>query len=228
MEMSGRVGVRQAADAAPGGSEPPARSRGRRHGGAVSGREALLRAALTSFARYGYEATSLRALAASAGVDMALVARLFGSKADLWIAVVDHLAERQAAGREKLAVLAVLAETDPAGAMRRFIRLFAQISYEGHEVPAFIMQESGHPNERLDILVERLLGPFRAACTPIIGAAIRAGVVRAIHPDLFARMMFCSISMPMAPSALSPTGGQLTPRMRDAIAEQAIAVFVVE
>jgi AcrR family transcriptional regulator len=89
--------------------DAPARLRGRRPGGEVSGREALLRAALSDFSRYGFEGTSLRSLAASAGVDMALVARLFGSKADLWIAVVDHLAERQAADRAKLAALAKLA-----------------------------------------------------------------------------------------------------------------------
>lgn len=217
---------REAAASADGGVERPVRSRGRRHGGEVSGREALLRAALTAFSRYGYEATSLRALAASAGVDMALVARLFGSKADLWIAVVDHLAERQAAGREKLAALAALAEQDPAEAMRRFIHLFVEISFHGREVPAFIMQESGHPSERLNIVVERLLCPFQKAYWPIISAAIRAGVVKAPHPELFTRMLFCSISMPMAPSALSPNGGHITPEMRDAIAEQAIALFV--
>ncbi len=219
--------VQQEAGATAAGKvERPVRSRGRRPGGEVSGREALLRAALTSFARYGYEATSLRALAASAGVDMALVARLFGSKADLWIAVVDHLAERQAANRGKLAALAALAEHDPEEAMRRFIRMFVEISYRGREVPAFIMQESGHPSERLNIVVERLLCPFQKAYWPIISAAIGAGVVRATNPELFARMLFCSISMPMAPSALSPNGGQITPQTRDAIAEQAIALFV--
>ena len=226
--MSAQLSARQEAAETTDGRDHPARSRGRRHSGEVSGREALLRAALTAFSRYGYEATSLRALAASADVDMALVARLVGSKADLWIAVVDHLAERQAAGLEKLAALAALAEHEPAEAMRRFIRLFVQFSYDGREAPAFIMQESGHPNERLDVLVERLLKPFRAAWAPIVDAAIRAGVVKAIHPELFMRMMFCSISMPMAPSALSPNGGDITPKMRDAIAEQAIALFVSE
>jgi len=204
----------------------PARPRGRRHSGVISGREALLSAALSCFARHGFEATSLRTLATQAGVDMALVARLFGSKADLWIAVVDHLAAHQAAGLPRLAELALLAETDPAEALRGFIRFLAHVSFEAHEIPAFIMQESGHPNERLDILVERLLEPFRTACTPILAAAIRAGVVKAVHPELFARMMFCSISIPMVPSALAPEGGRITPAMRDAIAEQAIAVFV--
>jgi AcrR family transcriptional regulator len=223
------ISVRQEAEAtAVGEVERPARSRGRRHGSEISGREALLGAALSAFAANGYEATSLRAIAASADVDMALVARLFGSKMELWVAVVDHLAERQAVGRQKLMTLAILAAHDPAEAMRRFIRMFVEISYHGPEVPAFIMQESGSPSERLDILAERLLCPFQKAYGPIIDAAIRAGVVKAPHPELFTRMMFCAISMPMARSALSPNGYNAAPHSLDAIAEQAIALFVAE
>ncbi len=228
MKAGGSIRAKTEATTAGGGVERSAPSRGRRHGGEVSGREALLSAALTAFSRDGYNATSLRTLAASAGVDMALVARLFGSKANLWIAVVDHLAERQAAGCEQMAELAALAERDPAEALRRFIRLFVQISYHVREAPAFIMQESGRPNERLDILVERLVVPFRQASAPIIEAAIRARVVKAVHPEWFTRMMFCSISLPMASSALSPDGSQMTPEMLAAIAEQAIALFVNE
>jgi AcrR family transcriptional regulator len=204
----------------------PTRPRGRRPTGAVSGREALLTAALSAFARNGYEATSLRTIAADAGVDMALVARLFGSKADLWLAVVDFLAERQAAGRARLAEIADTAAHDPAEAMRCFIRFYAEVSAKGREVPAFIMQESGQPSERLDLLVERLILPFRDACRPIFAAAIRARVVNATDPILFARMMFASISLPMVPSALAPDGGRTTPERIDAIVEQAIALFV--
>lgn len=204
----------------------PSRPRGRRPAGAISGRDALLAAALSAFARNGYEATSLRAIASDAGVDMALVARLFGSKADLWLTVVDFLAERQAPGRIRIAEIADLAAHDPAEAMRRFIRFYAEVSARGREVPAFIMQESGQPNERLDILVERLIGPFRDACRPIFAAAFRAGVVNATDPILFVRMMFASISLPMVPSALAPDGGRVTPERIDAIVAQAIALFV--
>ncbi len=55
-----------------------ARPRGRRPTGVVSGREVLLAAALSAFARNGYEATSLRTIAADADVEKALVARLYG------------------------------------------------------------------------------------------------------------------------------------------------------
>jgi hypothetical protein len=110
--------------------------------------------------------------------------------------------------------------------MRHLIRFYAEVSARGREVPAFIMQESGRPNERLDILVERLIRPFRDACRPIFAEAFRAGVVNATHPMLFARMLFASISLPMVPSALAPDGDSITPERIDAIVEQAIALFV--
>jgi AcrR family transcriptional regulator len=69
--------------------------RGRRRTGEISGREALLKAALQAFSRHGYEGVSLRSLASEASVDMALVARIFGSKGELWRAVIGQLAARQ-------------------------------------------------------------------------------------------------------------------------------------
>jgi AcrR family transcriptional regulator len=51
--------------------------------------DALLEAARRLFAERGYEGASLRAIAAAAGVDAALVAHFFGSKADLLAAAVD-------------------------------------------------------------------------------------------------------------------------------------------
>jgi AcrR family transcriptional regulator len=52
-------------------------------------RAALLQAARARFADYGYDATSLRDVAADAGVDAALVARYFGSKDELFAAALE-------------------------------------------------------------------------------------------------------------------------------------------
>ncbi|MBU8819839.1 TetR/AcrR family transcriptional regulator [Mycolicibacterium goodii] len=66
---------------------PPPRKtpgrRGRRQGDPVS-RDAVLAAAKQRFAQQGYDKTTLRAIAADAGVDPAMVLYLFGSKADLF------------------------------------------------------------------------------------------------------------------------------------------------
>jgi AcrR family transcriptional regulator len=65
---------------------PPKRS-GRRPGPSRT-REQILEAARESFAKRGYDATSLRAVAARAGVDPALVRRFYGSKEGLLVAAL--------------------------------------------------------------------------------------------------------------------------------------------
>jgi len=49
-------------------------------------RRAILGAARTTFAARGYEQTTIRAVAARAGVDASMVMRYFGSKAGLFTA----------------------------------------------------------------------------------------------------------------------------------------------
>jgi AcrR family transcriptional regulator len=65
----------------------PARRRGRRSG-ASSTRQDILDAARARFARDGYAAATIRKIAADAGVDAALVLQFFGSKEELFAAVM--------------------------------------------------------------------------------------------------------------------------------------------
>jgi len=68
------------------------RSRGtaapRRTRDADATRRALLAAAQDGFGKKGYEHTTTREIGGAAGVDPALIARYFGSKADLYLAAV--------------------------------------------------------------------------------------------------------------------------------------------
>lgn len=61
---------------------------GRRRGGADT-RGDILSAARAAFAENGYQATTIRAVAAAAGVDPALVHHYFGDKESLFAAVVE-------------------------------------------------------------------------------------------------------------------------------------------
>jgi AcrR family transcriptional regulator len=61
---------------------------GARPRNAAASREALLNAAQALFGQKGFEQTTIREIGQSAGVDAALIARYFGSKADLYIAAV--------------------------------------------------------------------------------------------------------------------------------------------
>ncbi|MBB4664220.1 TetR family transcriptional regulator [Conexibacter arvalis] len=66
-----------------GAARAGARRRGPRGDGA---REAILAAAREQFAARGLDGATMRAIAAAAGVDVALVSYYFGSKADLFVA----------------------------------------------------------------------------------------------------------------------------------------------
>ncbi|WP_330231794.1 TetR family transcriptional regulator [Nocardia sp. NBC_00508] len=70
-----------------GGAERPSRS-GRRPGQSGA-REAILAAARARFADAGFDKTSVRAVATDAGVDPALVHHYFGTKQQLFAAVVE-------------------------------------------------------------------------------------------------------------------------------------------
>jgi AcrR family transcriptional regulator len=73
------------ADPEPVGARPAKPSRARDAG---ASRQALLGAAQELFGQGGFERTTVREIGERAGVDAALIARYFGSKADLYIAAV--------------------------------------------------------------------------------------------------------------------------------------------
>ncbi len=62
--------------------------RGRRRGSPDT-RSAILGAARSAFAAHGYAGTSIRAIAAAAGVDAALVHHYFGTKDELFLAALE-------------------------------------------------------------------------------------------------------------------------------------------
>ena len=66
----------------------PAGRRASRPRDAAASKDALLRAAQTLFGQQGFEGTTIREIGERAGVDAALIARYFGSKAHLYIAAV--------------------------------------------------------------------------------------------------------------------------------------------
>jgi AcrR family transcriptional regulator len=65
-----------------------ARARPTRSRDAAASKEALLEAARSLFGQQGFESTTIRDIGERAGVDAALIARYFGSKADLYIAAL--------------------------------------------------------------------------------------------------------------------------------------------
>jgi AcrR family transcriptional regulator len=84
---------------------------------AAATKQALLSAAQSLFGERGFEATTIRDIGDRAGVDPALIARYFGSKADLYIAAVVAETQSDQTEFESLADVAdaLIARTDRHG-----------------------------------------------------------------------------------------------------------------
>jgi AcrR family transcriptional regulator len=93
--------------------------RGRRPG-APDTRAAIVDAARPLFAELGFSGTSMRKVAAEAGVDPALVHHYFDSKEDLFLAAL-------AVPFDPRLLIAAVAEGDPDDAAERLLRMFFSI-----------------------------------------------------------------------------------------------------
>jgi AcrR family transcriptional regulator len=153
----------QPATEAPG--RRPAAHSGRRPGESGA-REAILEAARALFAQHGFERATIRAVAAAAGVDPALVHHYFGSKEQLF----------EAALKLPIApavVLPQLLQEDPAHVGERIVQVFlATWERPANRRVLMAMLRSAAANEQATALVRRRLmaevfGPLAALlCSP--------------------------------------------------------------
>lgn len=99
-----------------------------RRPGPSSTRAAITAAAARGFTAAGYDATSLRQVAADAGVDPALVRRFFGSKEQLFTAVAAALIDPE---RALAAVAGGPVEAAGERLLRYFLSLLGEVSQPG-------------------------------------------------------------------------------------------------
>lgn len=137
-------------------SGAPATRRGRRPG-APDTRAAILDAARERFAATGYRGTSVRAVAAAAGVDPALVHHYFGTKEDLFLASLRLRVDPRL-------VLRPVVEGGVDGAGERLMRLFVSV-WEDPETRLPILAivrgiaEPGGQQLIRDVVTRIVLGP---------------------------------------------------------------------
>lgn len=196
--------------------------RGRRPTGIVSGKEALIPVATRHFSRYGYEGTSLRKIAAEAQVDMALIARIFGSKAKLWNAVLEGLQVKQVHHLAKLKEINDSFTDNPQEGTRHFIHLLILISTDIPEFPALLLNEAARGEERLEHLLELIVKPFRDNCIPIIKQAIAQQVLRGKNPHIIFALLISAISLPIITPQLVSNDMQLTPSVLEELTQEVI------
>lgn len=143
-------------------------SRGRRPG-APDTRAEVLAAARASFAEKGFRGTTIRAVAASAGVDPALVHHYFGSKDDLFVAALEIPVDP----RE---VLAPVVAAGPDGAGERLLSAFLGVWDDPAIQPGLLAMVRS-------LIADDSGGLVRDAFIPVVVGPVLASLV-ADRPDV--------------------------------------------
>lgn len=181
---------------------PRKRRAGRPELGREDGRERLLGAALQAFAARGFEGANLRAVAAEAGVDPALVAHHFGSKIDLWKAAVASL-------QPDLTAALALCAAPPAGdpALRRLsvaVEALCDLHAACPALPRLLARELGEPGERLEHLEAHVLRGYREALLPPLREAVEFGALPPQDVDLLFALLLGALLGPSSMATLLP------------------------
>lgn len=176
---------------------PPPRRPGRPRNLEAS-RSKLLEAALPAFAQFGFDGVSLRSIAATVGFDVSMIAHHFGSKEELWQAVVSRVhAEWEAyfCGYREL----MNDETLPlATRMDQVLDKITAHLIETPEVSMFVSREMWYPSERQLFLEKTLLRPHMDMFAPFWQRIMAHGLIRPSDPVLFHIGLFGALSMILA------------------------------
>ncbi|MEN0066186.1 MAG: TetR/AcrR family transcriptional regulator [Myxococcota bacterium] len=139
-------------------------------------RQTILEAAGRQFAVGGFRGTSLREIAAEAGTTHGLIRHHFGTKEDLWRAVVTDFVAR--VGARQMPLIQRFGEEEPLVLLRAIATAYMRQSAELPEVSRLIVLDCNEPGPRLDFLVGHIR-PLHLAIAPIFEKVRGAG-----HPTL--------------------------------------------
>jgi len=139
----------------------------------------MMQAAAEAFAVQGYDGVSLRTVNDQLGVSRNLLYQRFGSKENLWRAVVDW------AFRPFLAHLDSVDDesADPMDRLRSFMYGFIEYSATRPYLAGIATQEGTAATDRLDYLYDNYVNPVRSRFRPIFEQLQRAGRMRPIPLD---------------------------------------------
>ncbi|MCA8061295.1 MULTISPECIES: TetR/AcrR family transcriptional regulator [unclassified Burkholderia] len=168
------------------------RMRGRPLAGASVGPDVILRAARRTFAKRGYDATSVREVARELGVDAALIAHHFGTKETLWLAVVEQIAELAEPMFDAMRALRT-SSLPHRERVRRAIELCVEHEFDEPDLGMFFSTAATEEGGRLDRLQERLVRPYYDVMFPLLSEAVEAGVIRPVDPAVLFFMIASAI-----------------------------------
>jgi AcrR family transcriptional regulator len=145
-------------------------------------RSAIVTAALRLFRESGYDATTMRAVAAAAGVSTGNAYYYFGSKEEL----IREFYARSQADHAAAARAVLAAETDFAARLRGTLRALIDVLGPYHEFAAKFFKHAAEPSNPLSPFSPQS-SPVRDAATALYGEVVAGSTLR-VNRDLRAQL----------------------------------------
>ena len=164
--------------------EKPARKQQTR---SIVTQQKLLDAAIQAFSENGFKGTSTRDIADRAGVHHPLITYHFKNKKQLWRAATDRIFHEFNVSLVK--AMAEVTETNPRARAEAFIRTYVRYSRSQPALHKIILQESSHPSDRLDWLVDNHLRPLFEIVVESLTELQKLGIAPPGNPALLFNMI---------------------------------------
>jgi TetR/AcrR family transcriptional regulator len=157
-----------------------ARAAAKPRGRAAATKQRILDCALNVFAEHGFDGTTVRDVAADAGVNHAMIHYYYSNKEELWRAAVAHLFGRI---DKEIDYSAEFLETLPTEAgFKEFVRRYVRYCARHPEHARLMVQESIRGGERLRWAVDEFIRPKHQLLAPATLALIEAGKLPDVSP----------------------------------------------
>jgi len=158
-------------------------------------KEKVLRAALVEFAREGFFNAKLRDIAAHAGTTHSLIRHHFGSKDDLWKAVVDY--GLQLHEDSLLKILTLRESADSVELFKDFIATYILTIAKHPELSKILLHDNSRTSPHLDYLIERQKR-LHALIEPVFKNAQACGYFKGFDHDSFSVYVRALVETPIA------------------------------
>ena len=158
-------------------------------------KQTVLKAALKMFAQEGFSNTKLRDIAALAGSTHSLIRHHFGSKDDLWKAVVDYAFKLHE--DSLLKILTLRKSADPVELFKDFIASYVTTVAKNPELSKILLHDNSRSSPHLDYLKERQK-KLHLIIEPVFKNVQKCGYFKGFDHDSFSVYVSALVEIPIA------------------------------
>ena len=158
-------------------------------------KETVLKSALEVFAREGFYNAKLREMADLAGTTHSLIRHHFGSKDDLWKAVVDYGLNLHE--KSLLRILRSRKSADDVDIFKDFIASYVSTIAKNPELSKILLHDNSRSSPHLDYLMERQKS-LHSIIEPVFRNAQKAGYFKGFTHDSFLVYVRALVETPIA------------------------------